>query len=295
MCMQMHTLSCQRRDGGRPAHLITAPVCRLAVNSQCQQPRLMVLKLEVTREGDEAPSAALRVDMTVGDAPIAFGTGADCQVVFPTGTGVAQVHCTLALQNAGTPTPAKVARAEDLAHSEWELKPRMMSEVKVPALANTDDGGFCQVLQAVKDHTAPGIQPLQFVIGSFDCVVEFENDNFGVAEYANSNSLGIRVNANAPHGKGSELSLHESEPPPADAFANEDASPILPSMARKHAWGEVRHNPSASLTACFLLYASVRPDTLACGVVRRRRMTRRPYSRGGMCSAVRRIRDAHRT
>ena len=44
------------------------------------------------------------------------------------------------------------------------------------------------------------------VVGAFDCVAEFEADNFGVAEYANANGLGLRV--------GPKLG---PPPPPADA------------------------------------------------------------------------------
>ena len=31
-----------------------------------------------------------------------------------------------------------------------------------------------QVMQAVREHTAPARQPLQFVLGDYDCVAEFE-------------------------------------------------------------------------------------------------------------------------
>jgi hypothetical protein len=191
----------------------------------------MVLKLEIT-DGEDGPSALLRVDLSVGDSQITFGTGTDCRVVFPAGKGVRVTHCHLTLQNAGS--------LADLANSMWELKPSD-GEVRVPALANTEDGGFRQVLEKVRDHTAPALQPLEFVLGTFHCMVEFENDNFGVAEFANSNSLGLRVNAGSGAAHGSALS-HEAEspearrPPPAEAAAS-PANPSLPTM-RKTAWEE---------------------------------------------------------
>ena len=44
-------------------------------------------------------------------------------------------------------------------------------------------------------------------MGAFDCVAEFEADNFGVAEYANANGLGLRVGPKRG----------PTTPPPADA------------------------------------------------------------------------------
>eukprot|EP00320_Phaeocystis_rex_P014465 CAMPEP_0119056164 /NCGR_PEP_ID=MMETSP1178-20130426/871_1 /TAXON_ID=33656 /ORGANISM="unid sp, Strain CCMP2000" /LENGTH=202 /DNA_ID=CAMNT_0007036867 /DNA_START=58 /DNA_END=666 /DNA_ORIENTATION=+ len=161
----------------------------------------MVIKLHVTKTGVEnGPSATLRVEFAIGDAAFALGTDSHCLVLFPPSQGVERWHCTLSLRSHSSGTRG----AED---SEWQLTPRD-GTIRVPALANTDDGGFCQVLQEVQEHSAPGWQPLQFVMAEFDCVAEFEADNFGVAEFANANGLGLRVGARA---------AQRDAPPPSEA------------------------------------------------------------------------------
>ena len=145
----------------------------------------MVVKLTVTKAGDEdGPAATLRVEFVIGDGAFSLGTDAPCRVLFPPSQGVERCHCSLSLRS-----PSSATRGAE--HSEWELTPRD-GIVRVPTLASTDDGGFCQVfalhrvpslpwctwearlstaismysrqvMEAVREHSAPGWQPLQFV------------------------------------------------------------------------------------------------------------------------------------
>ena len=100
---------------------------------------VMVVKLTVTKAGDEdGPSATLRVEFVIGDGAFSLGTDAPCRVLFPPSQGVERCHCSLSLRS-----PSSATRGAE--HSEWELTPRD-GTVRVPTLASTDDGGFCQVL-----------------------------------------------------------------------------------------------------------------------------------------------------
>ena len=60
-------------------------------------------------------------------------------------------------------------------------------------------------------------------MGAFDCVAEFEADNFGVAEYANANGLGLRVGPKrgptTPPSADAVTPLGGSAPPPYSAAA----------------------------------------------------------------------------
>ena len=98
----------------------------------------MVVNLTVTKAGTEdGPSAMLRVDFQIGDEPFALGTDeANCRVLFPPSQGVERWHCSLSLRSSSSAT-----RGGD--GSEWELTSRD-GTIRVPALASTDDGGFCQ-------------------------------------------------------------------------------------------------------------------------------------------------------
>ena len=159
----------------------------------------MVLTLQVTR-GEDGPSAKLRLHHSIGDEPITLGTDDRCSVVFPRGNGVEACHCALSLVPDGSSTQ----QGDPRERSCWQLRSRNGS-VKIPTLATTDDGGFCQELQAVPEHSAPGWEGMQFVMGGsmttvpYEVLVEYENDNFGVAEMAagSSNKLDLRVNQSA--------------------------------------------------------------------------------------------------
>lgn len=101
-------------------------------------PAVMVVKLTVTKAGDEdGPAATLRVEFVIGDGAFSLGTDAPCRVLFPPSQGVERCHCSLSLRS-----PSSATRGAE--HSEWELTPRD-GIVRVPTLASTDDGGFCQV------------------------------------------------------------------------------------------------------------------------------------------------------
>eukprot|EP00964_Phaeocystis_antarctica_P083325 scaffold52421_cov57-Phaeocystis_antarctica.AAC.3 len=134
-----------------PSASVSALVVRLAVavtpsyerpgeDAETAAPtEVMVVKLTVTKAGDEdGPSATLRVEFVIGDGAFSLGTDAPCRVLFPPSQGVERCHCSLSLRS-----PSAATRGAE--HSEWELTPRD-GTVRVPTLASTDDGGFCQVL-----------------------------------------------------------------------------------------------------------------------------------------------------
>lgn len=195
----------------------------------------MVLTLQVTR-GEDGPSAKLRLHHVIGDEPITLGTDDRCNVVFPRGNGVEPCHCTLSLIPDGISTQ----QGDPRERGSWQLRSRDGS-VKIPTLVTTDDGGFSQELQAVPEHSAPGWEGMQFVMGGsmttvpYEVLVEYENDNFGVAEMAaaSSNKLELRVNQSA-----ASDAKAAAQQDSADAAAVPQSPQGLPSMKSKEAWGE---------------------------------------------------------
>lgn len=194
----------------------------------------MVLTLQVTR-GEDGPSAKLRLHYRIGDEPVTLGSDDRCNVVFPRGNGVGPCHCTLSLVDDGS----SAQQGDPRERSTWQLRSRD-GTVKIPTLATTDDGGFCQELQAVPEHSAPGWEDMQFVMGGsmttvpYEVLVEYANDNFGVAEMAaaSSNKLDLRVNQSAASSNASAVAQQES----TDAAAVPQSPQGLPSMKSKTAW-----------------------------------------------------------
>ena len=195
----------------------------------------MVLTLQVTR-GEDGPSATLRLHHSIGDEPITLGTDDRCSVVFPRGNGVEPCHCALSLMPDGSSSQ----QGDPRERSSWQLRSRDGS-VKIPTLATTDDGGFCQELQAVPEHSAPGWEGMQFVMGGsmttvpYEVLVEYENDNFGALEMAaaSSNKLDLRANQSAATSDAKAAAQQDS----MDAAVPQSPQG-LPSMKSKEAWGD---------------------------------------------------------